>query len=204
MNNFIHPTAHVESQVQIGYGNYIGPFCYLTGKLTVGNKNRFESHCAVGTRPEHKDYWDEDGETIIGDNNVFREHMTIHAGSFGLTIVGDDCIMLRGAHVAHDCIIEDRVTLSCNAIMLGHVHVMQDSNCGTGCLVHQHQVVGAWSIIGMGCVVPKTKVLAPGRVWVGTPAKDLKENEYKTKEVDKTYFANETTRFMGLREKHGL
>ena len=60
MNNFIHPTAHVESQVQIGYGNYIGPFCYLTGKLTVGNKNRFESHCAVGTRPEHKDYWDED------------------------------------------------------------------------------------------------------------------------------------------------
>ena len=204
MNNFIHPTAHVDSQVQLGYGNYIGPFCYLTGKLTVGNHNRFESHCAVGTRPEHKDYWDEDGETIIGDNNVFREHMTIHAGSFGLTIVGDDCIMLRGAHVAHDCIIEDRVTLSCNAIMLGHVHVMQDSNCGTGCLVHQHQVVGSWSMIGMGCVVPKTKVLAPGRVWVGTPAKDLKENEYKTKEVDKTYFANETTRFMGLREKHGL
>ena len=126
MNNFIHPTAHVESQVQMGYGNYIGPFCYLTGKLTVGNHNRFEAFCSVGTRPEHKDYWDEDGETIIGDNNVFREHITIHSGSFGLTIIGDDCIMLRGSHVAHDCILEDRVTLSVNAIMLGHVFVMHD------------------------------------------------------------------------------
>ena len=204
MNNFIHPTAHVESQVQMGYGNYIGPFCYLTGKLTVGNHNRFEAFCSVGTRPEHKDYWDEDGETIIGDNNVFREHITIHSGSFGLTIIGDDCIMLRGSHVAHDCIIEDRVTLSVNAIMLGHVFVMHDSNCGSGCQVHQHQVVGAWSMIGMGCVIPKKTRISPGQVWVGNPGKPIKANDYLMKDVTDKQLNSVTERYLTLREKHGL
>ena len=48
--NHIHPTAVIDDMVEMGEGNYVGPFCYLAGYLQIGNKNRFESHCAVGTR----------------------------------------------------------------------------------------------------------------------------------------------------------
>ena len=130
--NHINPTAIIDDCVKMGDNNYIGPFCYLTGRLDIGNNNRFEAYCSVGTRAEHKTYWDKDGLTEIVNDNMFREHITINAGTEGLTSIGSIVIMLRGSHVAHDCVIEDGVTLSCDAIMLGHVHVMKHSNCGTG------------------------------------------------------------------------
>jgi len=206
MNN-IHPTAVIESDVELGEENFIGPFCYLTGYLTVGDNNRFESHCSVGTRPEHTAHWHHDGRTIIGDNGTFREHSSIHgAMTNGLTRVDNNVIMLRGAHVAHDCVIEEGVTLSCNTIMLGHVHVMRYSNCGTGSEVHQYQVVGSWSMIGMGCVVPKKTELVPGQVWVGNPAKRIKTNMFALEkyDVDEYDLIEETGRYKQLRKLHGF
>ena len=202
--NTIHPTAVIDDCVVMGTGNYVGPFCYLTGSLEIGNNNRFEAYCSIGTRPEHKDYWQKDGYVEIGDNNVFREYITIHAGTKDLTRIENNVIMLRGSHVAHDCVIENRGTLSVNAVMLGHVFVMHDSNCGSGCQVHQHQVVGAWSMIGMGCVLPKKTRISPGQVWVGNPGKNIKVNDYIMKDVSETQLNSVTERFLNLRDKHGL
>jgi len=204
-SNIIHPTATVDDEVKMGNNNYIGPYCYLTGYLSVGDNNRFEGHCSVGTRPEHKDFWHEDGPTVIGDNNVFREHITIHSGSnTDLTYVGNNVIMLRGSHVAHDCVIEDDVTLSCVAHALGHVYVMEGSNLGSGCHVHQHQVIGSWSMIGMGAIVTKKARVVPGRVWVGNPAKDIKSNDYKMKDIHQVFLEKETMRYSELIEERGL
>jgi len=204
-SNIIHPTATVDDEVKMGNNNYIGPYCYLTGYLSVGDNNRFEGHCSVGTRPEHKDFWHEDGPTVIGDNNVFREHITIHSGSnTDLTYIGNNVIMLRGSHVAHDCVIEDDVTLSCVAHALGHVYVMEGSNLGSGCHVHQHQVIGSWSMIGMGAIVTKKARVVPGRVWVGNPAKDIKSNDYKMKDIHQVFLEKETMRYSELIEERGL
>jgi len=202
MNNSIHPTAVVDDCVEIGDNNYIGPFCYLTGNLIIGNNNWFEAYCSVGTRAEHKSYWHKDGHTRIGNNNVFREHITINAGTENVTEIGNGVVMLRGSHVAHDCIIEDNVTLSCDAIMLGHVHVMKESNCGSGCQIHQHQVIGAWSMIGMGCVVPKKALISPGKVWVGNPARELRENTYKTKNIKHDVLAHQKLRWKDAISHH--
>ena len=206
-SNVIHPSAVIEESVELGENNFIGPFCYLTGKLEVGNNNRFEAHCSVGIRAEHKEFWDKDGRTLIGNGNVFRENITIHAGTHdNLTFVGNNVIMLRGSHVAHDCVIEDSVTLSCDAIMLGHVHVMQHSNCGSGCQIHQYQVVGSWSMIGMGCIIPKKARIIPGKIWVGNPAKELNVNTHalercSVKDLD---YDNEFERYKELVVSNGL
>ena len=56
-NNIIHPNAIIGDDVELGENNFIGPFCYFTGYLTVGDNNRFEAYCSVGTRPEHTKYW---------------------------------------------------------------------------------------------------------------------------------------------------
>ena len=205
--NDIHPTAVIGDDVELGDNNYIGPYCFFTGYLTVGDNNRFESHCAVGSRPEHTQHWHKDGRTIIGDDGTFREHTSIHAAmTDGLTRVDNDVIMLRGAHVAHDAIIEEGVTLSCDATILGHVHVMKYSNCGTGCKVHQYQVVGSYSMIGMGCVVPKKTRLEPGQTWVGNPARRLKTNMYalNKSKVDEYDLIEETARYKELIKLHGL
>ncbi len=204
--NTIHPTAIIDDCVELGDNNYIGPYCYFTGGTKVGSNNRFEAFCSVGTRPEHTDHWHKDGELTIGDNNIFRDYITINAGTDRLTSMGNGGIMLRGSHVAHDCEIEDGVTLSVNAIMLGHVHVMKHSNCGSGCQVHQHQVVGSYSMIGMGCIVPKKTRLEPGQTWVGNPARRLKTNMYALDkhDIDDYDLVEETVRYANLLKEHGL
>ena len=204
--NDIHPSAVIEDCVKIGDNNYIGPYCYFTGGTTIGDNNRFEAYCSIGTRPEHTAHWHKDGELVIGDNNIFRDFITINAGTERLTIVGSNVIMLRGSHVAHDCVIEECVTLSCDATILGHVHVMRGSNCGTGCKIHQYQVVGSWSMIGMGCIVPKNRKLEPGQTWVGNPARRLKTNMYALDKlnVDEYDLIEETARWTQLVKNHGL
>ena len=200
--NFIHPTAYVDVLVKLGDNNYIGPFCHLTGELTVGDNNRFEGHCSIGTRPEHKDFWHKNGALKIGNNNMFREFVTINSGTTTPTEIHNDIIMLRGSHVPHDCIIEDGTTLCVGAIILGHVHVMKESNCGSGCVVHQHQVIGAWSMIGMGCVVPKKTLVEPGKVWVGNPAKILRDNSYLTKNIPHGVMAHQKLRWKDAISHH--
>ena len=202
--NKVHPTAVIDDGVVMGVGNYVGPHCYLTGHLDIGNNNRFEAHCSVGTRPEHKEYWHKDGYTEIGNNNTFREFITINSGTTTPTKIENNIIMLRGAHVAHDCIIEDGTTLSVGAIILGHVHVMRESNCGSGCQIHQYQVVGTWSMIGMGAIVPKKVRVEPGKVWVGNPAKELKTNDYLMRQVSVDSHRYEAKRFLELVEQHEL
>ena len=137
---------------------------------------------------------------------MFREHITIHSGTEGLTFIGSNVIMLRGSHVAHDCVIEDDVTLSCVAHALGHVYVMEGSNLGSGCHVHQHQVVGSYSMIGMGCVVPKKSRIKPGQTWVGNPARRLKTNMYALKKynIDEYDVIEETARYTQLLKDHGF
>ncbi len=205
--NHIHPSAVIEEHVILGSNNYVGPFCYLTGHLKIGDQNRFEAYCSVGTRAEHRDFWHEDGSLVVGDRNTFREHITVNAGCGNeTTSIGNDVILLRAAHVGHDSVVEDNVTLSCGAQLGGHVHVMQHSNLGIGACVHQHQVIGSWSLVGMGCVVNKASRIRPGNVYVGNPAQELRQNTrlldglgVKTDNLE-----SEVKRYSALMESHGL
>ena len=205
MKNFIHSTAVIDDSVELGKDNYIGPFCFLTGYLTVGDNNRFESHCSVGTRPEHTDHWHQEGRIIIGDDGTFRDHVSIHAATTdGLTRIGNCVIILNKAYVAHDCIIEDGTILSCGVKIGGNVHVMKDSNLGMGAAIHQYQVIGSWSMIGMGCIIPKKVSIYPGQTWVGNPVQRLKTNKHGLEKfnIDEYDVIEETARYKKLVELH--
>ena len=205
--NDIHPTAVIEDCVEMGKDNYIGPFCFLTGHLIIGNNNRFESHCTVGTRAEHTAHWHRDGRVIIGDDGTFRDHVSIHAATAdGLTRIGNCVIILNKAYVAHDCVLEDGSTLSCGVKIGGNVHVMRDSNLGMGATVHQYQVIGSWSMIGMGTVIPKKARIYPGQTWVGNPVQRLKTNERGLEKfnIDEYELIEETARYKELIKEHGL
>jgi len=181
-DNFIHPTSIVEDSVSIGFGNYIGPFCYITGNTVIGNNNRFEAYCSIGTSPEHTNtFFKTDGRVMIGDDNIFREFITVHSGATITTLIGNKNKLLRGSHVGHDSILEDNITLSCNVLIGGYSYVMQGVNFGLGSMCHQFSKVGAYSMIGMGSVITKQSKILPGGVYVGSPVRLLKHNDYGLK-----------------------
>ena len=85
--------------------------------------------------------------------------------------------MLRGSHIGHDSIVEDKANLSCNVLIGGHSHLMEGVNMGLGSICHQFSVLGAYSMIGMGGIITKSSEIHPGEIYVGNPVKFLKENK---------------------------
>lgn len=164
----------------MGDGNWVGPHCLITGNTRIGNGNRFEAFCSIGTPPEHKKYWhdmENPWGVTIGSKGHFREFITINAGTSDNTLVLDRVIMLKGAHVGHDATIGDDVTLSCNALIGGHCVIGKGTNVGLGALIHQHQEISEGCMIGMGAVVTKTLMTQCYKTYVGNPARLLGDND---------------------------
>lgn len=178
MRNFISPLAYVEPGATLGKDNHIGPFVSIYANVVLGSNNVIEGHASIGSPaektgflhnyPEHK--------TMIGNDNVIREFVTINAGSRRSTVMGNHCLMLRGSHLSHDSILEDCVNISCNVMIGGESHVMAMANLGLSSVIHQFSVVGSYSMIGMGTICTKKLELTPGGIFVGNPGKYLKQN----------------------------
>jgi UDP-N-acetylglucosamine acyltransferase len=179
-SNVIHPTSIIEYGAIIGENNYIGPYCYITSNSTIGNDNRLEAFVCVGTPAEHKNILrlgQQGKKTQIGNNNIFREYVTVHAGAFEDTIIGNDNILQRNAHIGHDAIIKDKVTLSCNTIVAGHVIVNDGSNMGLSSITHQFTSLPPYSMLGMGAILTKKTIMEPFSIYVGNPSRFLKVNK---------------------------
>ena len=175
--NLIHRTATISHNVMLGKNNYIGANCYLVD-CVIGDDNRFEAFCSIGTPPEYKSHFTEGdwGIVFIGDNNVFREFVTINSGTKHNTTIGNNSWFLKGSHVGHDSLIMDNCTLSCNALVGGHSILMQGVNMGLGSICHQFSILGCYSMLGMGTIVVKKSQIEPFKIFIGNPAKYLKSN----------------------------
>lgn len=175
-SNQIHPTAHIGKDVILGKNNYIGPNCYIIGDTSIGDGNRFEAFCSIGTIAEDYHANVHISDLFIGNNNVFREFTTVNAGTIRSTIIGSEVKMLRGSHVGHDAIIDNHVVLSCNVLIGGHSMVYKGANLGLGAIVHQLTKVGHYAMVGMGAIVTKSSNIEPGGIYFGNPAKYVREN----------------------------
>ncbi|HZX80590.1 MAG TPA: acyl-ACP--UDP-N-acetylglucosamine O-acyltransferase [Lysobacter sp.] len=170
----VHPSAVVEPGARLGDGVVVGPFCYIgndvevgdgttfgahcsvAGPTRIGRRNRFVGHCAVGGEPQDKKFAGERVELVIGDDNTFREFVTLNRGTGsggGVTRIGDRNWLLAYVHVAHDCAIGNDCVFSNNATLAGHVavgdHVILSGFAG----VHQFCRIGAHAFVGMGAFV---------------------------------------------------
>ena len=170
----VHPSAVVEAGARLGEDVVVGPFCYIgddvevgdgttfgahcsvTGPTRIGRRNRFVGHCAVGGEPQDKKFAGERVELVIGDDNTFREFVTLNRGTGsggGVTRIGDRNWLLAYVHVAHDCVVGNDCVFSNNATLAGHVtvgdHVILSGFAG----VHQFCRIGAHAFVGMGAFV---------------------------------------------------
>ena len=140
----IHPLSAVDPAAVIGAGCEIGPFCVigpgvvlgednvldshvtLTGVCRVGDRNRFWPGCVIGGEPQDKGWNDAPTQTVLGDDNQFREGVTVHRGAEkedGVTRLGSRCMLMANAHVAHNCRVGDDVMLVNGSLLGGHVHI---------------------------------------------------------------------------------
>lgn len=175
MSNYIHPSAIIENGAELGENNYIGPYSYIGPNVKVGSNNRFEGHVSVGTPAEHRDYLRKaPGKVIIGNNNVIREFSTINGGTYSTTQIGNDIVMMRGCALGHDSIIRDKVTLSFNVLIAGHVIVGTGANLGLSACVHQFRVIGAYTMVGMNSTVTKNTI--PYVIAYGNAAEPVRVN----------------------------
>jgi UDP-N-acetylglucosamine acyltransferase len=186
----IHPTAIVSETAQLGADCFIGPYCVIGDEVTLGAGVRVESHAvidgrtrigdnthvypfaSIGLAPQDLKYRGEAAETRIGARNQIREFVTIHRGTEGggmLTAIGDDCLIMAQAHVAHDCIIGNGVIMANAATLAGHVTVADGANIGAYSGVHQFCRVGREAYVGGYSVVVKDAL--PFALTVGNHAK---------------------------------
>lgn len=165
----IHPNSFISKEVQLGNNVKIGPFCYLNGDIKIDDNTELKSHISIsgktfigknnlfypfsniGCDPQDLKYKGENSELIIGDNNIFRENITISKGTLdgGMkTIIHNNNLFMTGVHIAHDCIIGNENILVNQVTLGGHVNIMNNVVVGGLSAIIQFVTIGSYSMIG--------------------------------------------------------
>lgn len=163
----IHPTAVVEKGAQLGENVVVGPLAYVAANVQLGDGSRLHHHAAVegntilgagseiypfaniGAKTQDLKYQGGNPGVRVGERNVFREYVTIHAGTEAeaMTVLGDDNVLLAHCHVAHDCVIGSHIIASNNTVIAGHCIVEDYVVFGGVSGVHQFCRIGAHAMI---------------------------------------------------------
>ena len=140
----IHPTAIVSPEAKLGEGVCIGPFCIvgaeasigersvlhshvvIEGHVRIGGKNEFFPFCSIGAPPQDVTYKGEPTQVVIGEENIFREYVSIHRATTkedGVTTIGSQSFFMSGVHLAHDVVVGDSCIFASYAVLGGHVKI---------------------------------------------------------------------------------
>jgi UDP-N-acetylglucosamine acyltransferase len=148
----VGPYAVIDSGVTLGSGCVVGPHVYLTGDLVAGRGNRFYAGSVIGEAPQDLKYQGEPTGVRIGDNNFFREHVTVHRSNnlTEQTTIGSHNLLMAHCHVGHNAQIGSHVILANGALLAGHVSISDRVFISGNCLVHQFVRVGMLAMMQGG------------------------------------------------------
>jgi UDP-N-acetylglucosamine acyltransferase len=164
----VHPSAHVSPDAVLGDGVRVGPGtvveagarigdgtlilanAVVTGFATIGKNCRIHHGAVVGGDPQDLSFQGADTRVEIGDGTTIREYATIHRATKpgAATVIGRDCYLMVSSHVAHDCVIGDRVVICNCALVAGHVHVGDRAFISGNTVIHQFSRVGTLAMLG--------------------------------------------------------
>lgn len=171
MSDKIHSTAIIFDGAEVGENVEIGPYCVIgpnvklgdgcilkshvsiDGHTTIGKKNKFFPFSSIGAEPQDYSYNGEPTKVQIGDGNTFRECVTVNCGTLkqdGITIVGNDCLLMAYVHLGHDVVMGNKCTIANAVNVAGHVYIQDNVIIGGGTDVAQFISLGKGSYIGGG------------------------------------------------------
>lgn len=170
----IHETAIIDASAKLGSNVQVGPWTYIgpdveigdntvisshvvvKGPTCIGTNNRIFQFASIGEDCQDKKYAGEPTELVIGDNNIFRECVTVHRGTTqdnSLTSVGSDNLFMAYVHVAHDCIVGNNNILANAVTLAGHVVVGDWVILGGFTGVHQFCHIGSHAFTAVNSVI---------------------------------------------------
>ena len=172
----VGPGAVIEGDVHIGGGTTIGPYAIIRQFTRIGKNNLIDAHAVIGGEPQHAAYDRSETWVTIGDNNVMREYVTISRAyePSAETRIGSDCFFMTGAHVGHDAVVGDNVTLTNNATVGGHVEVGRNVVMGGMSASHQFTRIGSFCMVAG--YTPLRKDALPFTMIGGTPVRHYRLN----------------------------
>jgi UDP-N-acetylglucosamine acyltransferase len=164
----IHPTSVIFEGAHIARGVCVGPFAVIEALTEIGERTEVRAHAVVkrftrvgvdniiyegavlGGEPQDLGFEECESYLHIGDRNRIREGVTLHRGTAAAseTVVGSDCFIMAYAHVAHNCLLGDRVIIANNVALAGHVEVQDAAFISGGVVVHQFCRIGRLAMIG--------------------------------------------------------
>ena len=165
----IHKTAIISTKAKISSNVEIGPYAVIgpnveinedviihshvniTGHTKIGKKNIFYPMSSIGSDPQDLKYKGEKTSLTIGDCNTIREHVTINTGTIqdnGLTKIGNNNLIMIGAHIAHDCIVGNNIVMANNSAIAGHAIIEDSVIIGAKCGIQQFTRIGKMAMIG--------------------------------------------------------
>lgn len=172
----IHPSSLVDSNAKLHETVVVGPFCIVgpnveigegttlrshvvvDGHTTIGKNNTFFQGCSIGAPPQDNSYKGEPTKTIIGDNNTFRECVSIHRGTLKqdlVTKIGSNCLFMAYVHAGHDVTIGNNCTIANSTNFAGHVNVGDRVIIGGGTQVQQFITIGRGAYIGGAAAIDR-------------------------------------------------
>jgi UDP-N-acetylglucosamine acyltransferase len=148
--------AVIGPNVTIGSGCVVGPFTRVEGPTQIGERNQFYGQASIGGPPQDLKYKGEHTELAIGNDNFFREFVTINRGTTGgggKTTIGNENFFMAYSHVAHDCHVGSHTIFANNATLAGHVEIADHATIGAFSAVHQFCRVGEHAFVGGGSMI---------------------------------------------------
>lgn len=205
----IHPTAIVHPNAQLGEKVRIGPYTTVGANVKIGDGAVIHSHvvlegwteigakveifpfASVGPVPQDLKYQGEKTVLRIGDGTVIRESATLHPGTAGggsITVVGSNCLLMVGVHIAHDCILGNNIIMANGTHLGGHVTIDDGAIIGALCGIHQYVRIGALAMTAAGSMVgqdiaPYCTAQGDHAVLVGLNLIGLKRNGMTSKQI---------------------
>ena len=205
----IHDTAVICDGAEISDDVEIGPFCYIGKQTKIGKNCKIHPHVvikgdteisnsteifpfsSIGTIPQDLKYIGESTKVRIGSNCKIREYVTVNLGTTGgggITKVGNNCLLMVGTHIAHDCIVADNVIFANHSTLAGHVVIEKNVVVGALSAIHQFTRVGEGAMIGgmsgvTADVIPFGTVLGNRAKLSGLNVIGLKRNNFDKKEI---------------------
>ena len=145
----VGPFVVIEGPVQIGPGCVLRPHATLCGPLVMGKNNTVFPNAVLGERPQHLKYNGEPTRLEIGDDNIFREGVTVHRGTTHswATRIGSQNFFMANCHVAHDCCIGNHVIMANGALLAGHCQIEDNVYLSGNCAIHQFVRIGRLALL---------------------------------------------------------
>lgn len=149
----VGPYSIIGANVKIGAGSKIHSHVVIDGHTTIGENNEFYQFCSIGAPPQDLTYKGEPTRTEIGNNNIFREYVSIHRGTKKeneLTKVGDNCLMMAHVHLGHDVVVGSNCVFANSVNVAGHVKIGSRVIIGGGTNISQFITLGRGAYLGGG------------------------------------------------------